>query len=147
MLQVNFIRNNKERVLAGLKKRNAKEDLFQTLESILKLDDDRKRLKTESDEANAERNRFSAEIGALMKQGKKEEAEQSRSQVASLKERIATIEEELKSTEEQLTEQLYLIPNIPHESVPVASLQLRQYLARSTAYLANTLSWKLILIQ
>ena len=119
MLQVNFIRNNKERVLAGLKKRNAKEDLFQTLESILKLDDDRKRLKTESDEANAERNRFSAEIGALMKQGKKEEAEQSRSQVASLKERIATIEEELKSTEEQLTEQLYLIPNIPHESVPV----------------------------
>lgn len=119
MLQVNFIRNNKERVLAGLKKRNAKDDLFQTLESILKLDDDRKRLKTESDEANAERNRFSAEIGALMKQGKKEEAEQSRSQVASLKERIATIEEELKSTEEQLTEQLYLIPNIPHESVPV----------------------------
>lgn len=119
MLQVNFIRANKERVLAGLKKRNAKDDLFQTLESILKLDDDRKRLKTESDEANAERNRFSAEIGALMKQGKKEEAEQSRSQVASLKERIATIEEELKSTEEQLTEQLYLIPNIPHESVPV----------------------------
>ena len=119
MLQVNFIRANKERVLAGLKKRNAKDDLFQTLESILKLDDDRKRLKTESDEANAERNRFSAEIGALMKQGKKEEAEQSRSQVASLKERIAKIEEELKSTEEQLTEQLYLIPNIPHESVPV----------------------------
>ncbi|MDX2070602.1 MAG: serine--tRNA ligase [Haliscomenobacter sp.] len=119
MLQVNFIRANKERVLAGLKKRNAKDDLFQTLESILKLDDDRKRLKTESDEANAERNRFSAEIGALMKQGKKEEAEQSRSQVASLKERIASIEEELKSTEEQLTELLYLIPNIPHESVPV----------------------------
>lgn len=119
MLQVNFIRNNKERVLAGLKKRNAKEDLLQAIESILQLDDDRKRLKTELDEANAERNRFSAEIGALMKQGKKEEAELSRSQVAGLKERTAAIEEELKSTEEQLTEQLYLIPNIPHESVPV----------------------------
>jgi seryl-tRNA synthetase len=119
MLQVNFIRNNKERVLAGLKKRNAKEDLLQAIESILQLDDDRKRLKTELDEANAERNRFSAEIGALMKQGKKEEAEQSRSQVAGLKERAAAIEEELKSTEERLTEQLYLVPNIPHESVPV----------------------------
>ena len=119
MLQVNFIRNNKERVLAGLKKRNAKEDLLQAIEAILQLDDDRKRLKTELDEANAERNRFSAEIGALMKQGKKEEAEQSRSQVAGLKERTAAIEEELKSTEERLTEQLYLVPNIPHESVPV----------------------------
>ena len=97
MLQVNFIRDNKERVLAGLKKRNAKEDLLQAIESILQLDDDRKRLKTELDEANAERNRFSAEIGALMKQGKKEEAEQSRSQVAGLKERTAAIEEELKS--------------------------------------------------
>nr|WP_290927770.1 hypothetical protein [Haliscomenobacter sp.] len=71
MLQVNFIRNNKERVLAGLKKRNAKENLFQTVESILALDELRKRLKTELDDLNAERNRLSTEIGALMKQGKK----------------------------------------------------------------------------
>jgi len=119
MLQVNFIRNNKERVLAGLKKRNAKEDLFQTVESILALDELRKRLKTELDDLNAERNRLSTEIGALMKQGKKEEAEQFRSQVAGLKERSAVIEEDLKSAEEQLTEQLYLVPNIPHDSVPV----------------------------
>ena len=96
MLQVNFIRNNKERVLAGLKKRNAKEDLFQTVESILELDDRRKRLKTELDDSNAERNRLSAEIGALMKQGKKEEAEQFRSQVAGVKERSAVIEEDIK---------------------------------------------------
>ncbi|AEE51863.1 serine--tRNA ligase [Haliscomenobacter hydrossis] len=119
MLQVNFIRNNKERVLAGLKKRNAKEDLFQTVESILELDELRKRLKTELDDLNAERNRFSTEIGALMKQGKKEEAEQFRSQVVGLKERSAVIEEDLKSSEGQLTELLYLVPNIPHESVPV----------------------------
>jgi len=119
MLQVNFIRANKERVLAGLKKRNAKEDLFQAIESILELDEARKSLKTEMDMVNADRNRLSAEIGGLMKQGKKDEAEQFRSQVAGLKDRSAEIEDQLKATEDQLTQQLYTIPNIPHESVPV----------------------------
>lgn len=118
MLQVNFIRANKERVLAGLKKRNVKEELLQTVESILQLDDARKSLKTELDQINADRNRLSAEIGALMKQGKKDEAEQFRNQVASAKERASEIEDQLKSTEEQLTQQLYLVPNIPNESVP-----------------------------
>lgn len=118
MLQVNFIRANKERVLAGLKKRNVKEELLQTVESILQLDDARKSLKTELDQINADRNRLSAEIGALMKQGKKDEAEQFRSQVASAKERASEIEDQLKSTEEELTQQLYLVPNIPNESVP-----------------------------
>lgn len=118
MLQVNFIRANKERVLAGLKKRNVKEELLQTVESILQLDDARKSLKTELDQINADRNRLSAEIGALMKQGKKDEAEQFRNQVASAKERASEIEDQLKSTEEELTQQLYLVPNIPNESVP-----------------------------
>lgn len=118
MLQVNFIRANKERVLAGLKKRNVKEELLQTVESILQLDDARKSLKTELDQINADRNRLSAEIGALMKQGKKDEAEQFRNQVASAKERAGEIEDQLKSTEEELTQQLYLVPNIPNESVP-----------------------------
>lgn len=119
MLQVNFIRANKERVLAGLKKRNAKEDLLQTVESILQLDDARKSLKTELDQVNADRNRLSSEIGGLMKQGKKEEAEQLRQQVASAKERASEVENQLKSTEEELTQLLYLVPNIPHESVPL----------------------------
>lgn len=118
MLQVNFIRANKERVLAGLKKRNVKEELLQTVESILQLDDARKSLKTELDQINADRNRLSSEIGSLMKQGKKDEAEQFRNQVASAKERASEIEDQLKSTEEELTQQLYLVPNIPNESVP-----------------------------
>jgi seryl-tRNA synthetase len=118
MLQVNFIRANKERVLAGLRKRNAKEDLLQTIDQILELDEARKSLKTELDQVNAERNRLSAEIGAFMKQGKKDEAEQMRAQVASTKERAAEVEAQLKSTEEELSQQLYLVPNIPHESVP-----------------------------
>jgi seryl-tRNA synthetase len=118
MLQVNFIRNNREKVLTGLNKRNVKEDILQAIEQILQLDDSRKSLKTELDQVNADRNRLSAEIGAMMKQGQKDAAEDLRKQVAQTKERSAEVETQLSETEEKLTEKLYLIPNIPHESVP-----------------------------
>jgi seryl-tRNA synthetase len=118
MLQVNFIRNNREKVFAGLNKRNVKEDILEAIEKILQLDDSRKSLKTELDQVNADRNRLSAEIGAMMKQGQKDAAENLRKQVANAKERSAEVETQLSDTEEKLTELLYLIPNIPHESVP-----------------------------
>jgi seryl-tRNA synthetase len=118
MLQVNVIRNNREKVLAGLQKRHVKEDIIQAVDQILALDDQRKTLKTEVDQLNADRNRLSAEIGGLMKQGKKEEAEAMRQQVAAGKDRSAELERQLESVQEDLTNLLYLVPNIPHESVP-----------------------------
>lgn len=118
MLQVNFIREHKDRILAGLKTRNFPEADLSLIDRVLELDDQRKALQTELDEAKAQRNQQSAEVGALFKQGKKAEAEAIRAQVGVLKERIAQIEEGLKSVMAERIEVLLQIPNVPHDSVP-----------------------------
>jgi len=117
MLQVNIIRDDRERVLAGLKKRNFKE-AEALVDAAIDYDKDRRRKQVLRDEASAEVNSFSAQIGSLMKEGKKAEAEQLRSQVAGKKEAIKSLEEELKSVESRLQELLYKIPNVPADQVP-----------------------------
>lgn len=118
MLQVSFIRNNQERVIEGLKKRNFSPEDLKIIENIIQLDESRKQLQTELESALAERNRLSKEIGELMKQGKREEAEQSKSRVAELKDIAAAQEDKKSQVEAQLEDLLLRIPNIPHESVP-----------------------------
>lgn len=118
MLQVNFIRTHRDQVLEGLKKRNFKEEGLQMIDEIISLDDERKSLKTAIDSANAERNRLTDEIGSLFKQGKKAEAEELKTQVVARKDQMTVTEAQLKEVEQQLTQLLYLIPNIPHASVP-----------------------------
>ncbi len=70
MLQVNFLRENKERVLEGLKKRNFKE--LDLVDAAITADDERKKLQFELDSQLSEMNKISKEIGLLMKDGKKE---------------------------------------------------------------------------
>ncbi|MCB9297852.1 MAG: serine--tRNA ligase [Lewinellaceae bacterium] len=123
MLELHYIRANKERVLQGLKTRNFTEEELGIIEQIIQLDDTRKDTQTELDSLLAERNQLSKEIGSLFKQGKKEEAESQRERVASLKARASELEEKLRSTQESLAEQLYKVPNIPHESVPAGSTE------------------------
>ncbi|MCO6490220.1 MAG: serine--tRNA ligase [Phaeodactylibacter sp.] len=123
MLELHYIRANKERVLQGLKTRNFAEKELGIIEQIIQLDDTRKDTQTELDSLLAERNQLSKEIGSLFKQGKKEEAESKRERVASLKERASELEEKLRSTQESLAELLYKVPNIPHESVPAGSTE------------------------
>ncbi|MBK7871580.1 MAG: serine--tRNA ligase [Saprospiraceae bacterium] len=118
MLQVSFIRSQKDRVIEGLKKRNFSENDLQIIDDILKLDDTRKQIQTELDNALAERNRLSKEVGDLMKQGKREEAEQIKTRVAALKDSASPLEDKTKQTQEQLEELLLRVPNIPNESVP-----------------------------
>lgn len=117
MLQVNNIREDRDRVLAGLKKRNFK-DAEELVEAAIGHDKERRRKQVLRDEANAELNTLSAQIGGLMKEGKKAEAEQIRSQVAGKKEAIKALEEEVKGEETRLQEILYRIPNVPAEKVP-----------------------------
>ena len=117
MLQVNTIRDNKERVLAGLKKRNLK-DAEQLVEAALEYDKERRRIQVVRDEASAELNVLSAQVGGLMKEGKRSEADQIRGQVGGKKEAIKSLEEELKVVEAKLQEVLYKIPNVPAENVP-----------------------------
>ncbi|MCB9264437.1 MAG: serine--tRNA ligase [Lewinellaceae bacterium] len=121
MLELNFIRANKERVLQGLKTRNFPDEELHIIEDILRLDDTRKDAKTELDSVLAERNQLSKKIGGLFKEGKKEEADAMRRQVTQLKDRAAELEEQLRLTREALAEQLYKVPNVPHESVPPGS--------------------------
>ena len=116
MLQISYIRENKEKVLTGLKKRNFGE--LELVEQAIALDEKRRALQTELDEALSKSNKLSKEIGALMKEGKKEEAEAAKEQTAQYKELTKRLNAELDETTTALTQVLYRIPNIPNEIVP-----------------------------
>ena len=115
MLQVNFLKEHRDRVLEGLKKRNFKD--LELVDNAISLDDERKKVQFDMDSQLAEINKISKEIGLLMKEGKKEEAENAKQKTAQYKEASKDLQQKLNDIEEKLTEILYLIPNIPHESV------------------------------
>ena len=115
MLQVNFLRENKERVTAGLNKRNFKQ--IELVDEAISTDDERKKLQFELDQNLTEMNKISKEIGILMKEGKKEEAENAKSKTAAYKENSQNLQQKLKEAETRLAEILYLIPNIPYKKV------------------------------
>jgi seryl-tRNA synthetase len=117
MLQVSTIREHKARILAALAKRN--KDFSAEIDQILLLDDLRKKTQGQLDSNLSEANKLSKEIGDLFKSGKKDEADGLKSQVALLKEASKAMEITLAETEESLKQLLYLIPNAPHESVPL----------------------------
>ena len=116
MLQISYIRENKDLVINGLKKRNFKE--LELVEEAIALDEQRRLIQTKLDNALAESNKLSKEIGALMKEGKKQEAEQAKAQTADLKEQIKQYSTSLEETVNSLNDILYRIPNIPNALVP-----------------------------
>lgn len=116
MLDLNFVRENLDRVRAALEARRFPAD---ALDDFARADTERRRVIAESDRLNGERNAASREIGALMKEGRKDEAESRRGEVGQLKERIADLDKERDAAEARMREILSTIPNIQHESVPV----------------------------
>ena len=129
MLDLNYVRANLERVRAAL---DARGFPAAALEDFAALDAERRRAIAESDALNARRNASSREIGALMKGGRKEEAESRRREVAELKERMAELESARDDAERRMQELLATVPNVPHESVPVgrdetANVEVRQW--------------------
>lgn len=117
MLLVNTIRDNFENTLAGLHTRNfpnAQDVLIQ----VLDLDNKRKETQSQRDSLQAESNNYSKEIGILMREGKKEEAEKIKVFTSEIKDKVKSLEEVFSQTEEELKQLLYTIPNIPHISVP-----------------------------
>ncbi|AMR42093.1 serine--tRNA ligase [Elizabethkingia anophelis] len=115
MLQVNFLRDEKARVLEGLQKRNFKN--LELVDLAVSTDDQRKKIQFELDSQLSEMNKISKEIGALMKEGKKEEAEAAKQKTTDIKERSKELQHELNEVEKSLLQILYQIPNIPHELV------------------------------
>ena len=120
MLQIAQILKDKEAVIKGLKKRNFKEP-EKAIDTLLELDDTRRSLQQEQDQALAETNRLSKQIGQLMAQGKKDEAEEIKSKTAAYKSEGKALGEKLKSVEEQLRELLYNVPNVPNQKVPAGN--------------------------
>lgn len=115
MLQVNFLRENKERVLEGLNKRNFKQ--INLVDEAISMDDERKKYQFDLDQNLAEMNKISKEIGILLKEGNKEEAENAKSKTAQYKENSQVLQQKLRDSEAKLLEILYQIPNIPFEKV------------------------------
>lgn len=116
MLQLNTIREEKDRVLSGLKKRNFKE--LHLIDNIIALDEKRRATQLSLDETLAKSNNLSKEIGALFKAGETDKANALKEQTATLKEDIKTLTDTLNTTVEQLNDLLYRVPNIPNELVP-----------------------------
>jgi seryl-tRNA synthetase len=115
MLDLNYVRENLDNVRAALKSRGAD---AQALDEFEAADAERRRVIAESDSLNAQRNAASREIGGLMKEGKKDEAESRRREVGELKDRIADLDQKRAAAETKMNELLSTLPNVPHESVP-----------------------------
>ena len=118
MLDLNFVRENLDKVREALQARHASEETVALLQTFAEADKDRRAAIAESDQLNSERNKLSQQVGALMKAGKADEALSVRTQVGELKERAARAEETRDKSEERMREILVSLPNIPHESVP-----------------------------
>jgi seryl-tRNA synthetase len=116
MLDLNYVRENLEKVRAALESRGAAPEV---LDDFASADAERRRVIAESDQLNAERNSASREIGSLMKESKRDEAEGRRKEVNELKERIAELDQLREQAEARIHDLISTLPNIPHESVPV----------------------------
>ena len=117
MLQLSFIRDNKDAVLAGLQKRHFANAEAAT-NQVLSLDQQRRDTQRDLDDTLAQANANAKEIGALMKSGDKAATETAKAETANLKARSKEFDETLRSVEQQLQDVLVTIPNVPHSSVP-----------------------------
>lgn len=129
MLDLNFVRENLEKVKEALINRN-----FPTasLDKFVELDAERRRVIGEADKINQIRNSSSKEIGALMQSGKKDEAEAKKTEVAGLKEKQAELEKLRDEAENAMHDLLSHLPNIPVSGVPVgvdenANVEVRKW--------------------
>ena len=117
MLQVNYIREHKEEVLEGLAVKNFKQP--ELVEEILKLDEQRRQTQTQVDSLLAEANAAAKQIGEFMRQGKKDEAEALKVQSTANKDAQKNLSDQLEAIEQALLNQLLVLPNLPHSSVPL----------------------------
>ncbi len=116
MLLVNTLREERDRVLEGLRKRQL--DAAEAVDRITALDDRRKDLQTRNEQLLAERNSLSKEIGDLFKSGRKEAAGSKRDRVNTIKDEVSVTETELAAVLAELETALLQLPNVPYHLVP-----------------------------
>ena len=118
MLQLQYIKDHRDEVITRLKIKNV-QDVENRIDSIIRLDEQRRTLQAKADAVKADQNRIAKEIGALMKQGKRDEAEAAKAQTATLKAEEKELSEQQSAVSRQLDEELISLPNAPHITVPV----------------------------
>ena len=116
MLTLKTLRENPEHVIAKLAVKNF--DAREIVTRVIALDDNRKALQTESDALLSQQKQMAAQIGSLMKQGKREEAEAAKQEVAALKARSTELLAQADANNKELLDQLVLLPNLPCDQVP-----------------------------
>ncbi len=117
MLTLKLISEETERVIKGLEKKHFK-GAREAIANVLEADKRRKEAQAKSDKNKQEAKQMAAQIGALMKQGKKDEVEGIKTKVAELKQADKALEEEMANAEKELNTLLCSIPNIPNDDVP-----------------------------
>ncbi|MEP7212572.1 MAG: serine--tRNA ligase [Acidobacteriota bacterium] len=129
MLDLNFVRENLEKVRGALADRNFPADI---LDKFVELDTERRRVIGEADGINQQRNASSKEIGALMQAGKRDEAEAKKAEVSGLKERQSELEKRRDEAEAEMNDLLANLPNLQDDDVPVgpdeaANVEIRKW--------------------
>lgn len=118
MLDMKFLRNNPDLVKENIKKKFQDEKLI-LVDEVLELDQQYRNAKTRGDQLRSQRNSISKQIGALMGQGKREEAEQTKAQVTAMAKELADLEVLEEKLSAKIRERMLVIPNIIDPSVPI----------------------------
>ncbi len=118
MIDIKFLRENPEMVKENIKKK-FQDNKLPLVDEVIAFDAESRNTKQEADDLRANRNKISKEIGTLMAQGKKEEAEAKKAEVAAGAKRLLELEEKEKELEEKITKIMMSIPNIIDPSVPI----------------------------
>ncbi len=118
MIDIKFLRENPEVVKENIRKK-FQDSKLALVDEVIALDEERRKTQQEADDLKANRNKISKQIGALMAQGKKEEAEEVKAKVAADAKRLEELDAKQKELEEKTTNIMMVIPNIIDPSVPI----------------------------
>ncbi len=130
MLTLKLITENTERVIKGLEKKHF-QNARQAIEQVLATDKQRREAQQQLDNNKMESNQLSKQIGALMKEGKRSEAEEVKNKVAQLKQNEKVLKETMENAEQQRDALLCQIPNIPYDEVPEGSSAADNHVVKS----------------
>ncbi len=118
MLDMKFLRMNPEAVKENIRKKFQEEKL-ELVDQVIELDEECRAAKTRCDYLRSQRNTISKQIGKLMAQGKREEAEETKSQVTAMAQELQELEEKTTRLNEEIRRRMLVIPNIIDPSVPI----------------------------
>ena len=118
MLDLRFVRENPEIVKQNIRNK-FQDSKLPLVDEVIALDEENRKVKKEADDLRASRNKISKQIGALMGQGKKEEAEEVKKQVTEASDHLAELEEKEKDLDARIKKIMMTIPNIIDPSVPI----------------------------